>query len=312
MVKEATHWGVIYCPKEGSRKTRKRWENIKRYLETRNVSFDYIQSEGYGSVVRLAAMMVANGYRTIVIVGGDAALNDALNGIMQQGWNALADVTLGIIPNGLGNDFARFWGFDEKNYKQTIDWLLQRRVRLVDVGVCKYVCEEKRGVSYFLDCVNVGLVASIMSIRRKTRSFWGVAMLSYLSSAFLLLFQRMEYKMRISVNEDELQKKIMTVCVGSAHGYGQTPNAVPYNGLLDVSIVSHPELRQLIEGLWLLFSGRFLNYKNVKSYRTRAVRFGALGKAKVSLDGRVMRDQVDSIEISIQQEKLNLIIPSFP
>ena len=44
------------------------------------MDYDYVQSEGFGSVERLAKILANNGYRTIVIVGGDGALNDAING----------------------------------------------------------------------------------------------------------------------------------------------------------------------------------------------------------------------------------------
>ena len=112
-----------------------------------------------------------------------------------------------------------------------------------------------------------------MNIKHKTRRFWGMLTLSHLSSMFLLLFQRMEHKMHFKVNLDDIDKSVMTVCIGSARGYGQTPSGVPYNGLLDVSVVSHPEISQMVEALWMLFRGRFLNHKAVKSYRTKEVDF---------------------------------------
>ena len=64
-------WAVIYCPKEGSTRTHKRWDKIRRYLLAQGIAFDYVQSEGAGSVERLAAMMTRAGYRTILVVGGD-------------------------------------------------------------------------------------------------------------------------------------------------------------------------------------------------------------------------------------------------
>ena len=80
MAIEPTRWGVIYNPKAGSRKAQKRWKEIRDYMESREVQFDYVQSEGFGSVERLSRTMANNGYRTIVVVGGDGALNDAVNG----------------------------------------------------------------------------------------------------------------------------------------------------------------------------------------------------------------------------------------
>ncbi|MEG1580029.1 MAG: diacylglycerol kinase family protein [Bacteroidaceae bacterium] len=310
MVKQSD-WGIIYCPIKNSRSTHKRWQKIKKYLEEENISFDFVQSEGETSVERLSSMLAANGYHTILIVGGDAAVNAAVNGLMNSGID-YTTVALGVIPNGFANDFARFWGYQEKEYKQTITWLRERRIRTIDVGEVHYTVEGKNKIIYFVDCINLGAAASIMNLRKKMHSFWGFRTLSFISSAFLLLFQRMEYKMHLKVNEDDFTKKVMTVCIGSASGYGQTPNAVPYNGLLDVSVVSHPEVAQLLQGLWLLFTGRFLTASNVKSYRTKHVSILATSKARIALDGKVLRElhPITTLEIKVKQEILNFIIPS--
>ena len=106
MAVEPNRWGIIYNPKAGTRKVQKRWDEIRGYIESRGVDFDYVHSEGYGSVERLARTLANNGYRTIVVVGGDGALNDALNGILSSSVENKTDIALGIIPNGIGNDFA--------------------------------------------------------------------------------------------------------------------------------------------------------------------------------------------------------------
>lgn len=306
---EPSRWGLIYCPKDGVHHVHKHWESIRAYLTEKGVQYDFVQSEGTPSVERLAAMLASNGYDTIVIVGGDAALNHALNGILSLGDEIRQKVSLGVIPNGWGNDFAHFWGFDEDDYKSTIDSLIVHRIRKVDVGYCVTERTGEDKPRYFLNCVNVGLVANIMNIKHKTRRFWGLLTLSHLSSVFLLIFQRMEHKMHLKVNQDVIDRKVMTVCVGSARGYGQTPSGVPYNGMLDVSVVAHSEVRQLIEALWMLFQGRFLNHKAVKSYRTRKVEFYDNGKAMVSLDGAVWHEASTPMKIGIHQEWVNFMIP---
>ena len=82
MSAEPEKLGVIYNPKAGTRKVQKRWKEIKEYMDSKGVPYDYVQSEGFGSVERLAGILANNGYRTIVVVGGDGALNDVINGIM--------------------------------------------------------------------------------------------------------------------------------------------------------------------------------------------------------------------------------------
>ena len=115
--------------------------------------------------------------------------------------------------------------------------------------------------------------------------------------------------MHLKVNGEHIRDKIMTVCIGSARGYGLTPSAVPYNGWLDVSVIYRPELLQLMKGLWLLVQGRLLNLKKVvKPYRTRKVKILRAQNAAISLDGRQLYKDCP-LDIRILPEALTLIIP---
>ena len=305
---ESSRWGIIYCPKQGAGRSQKRWEHIQTMLDAQKIAYDFVQSEGPESVERLTRMLCQNGYETLIIMGGDSALNRALNGLLSLGDETRQRVAVGVIPNGRGNDFASFWGFTEDNDEQTINWLGQRRLRKVDVGSIRTEAGQER---YFLNCVNVGLVANIMKLKYKTRRIFGLSALSYFASMFLLLFQRLETRMKLKINEEVIEKKLMTVCVGNARGYGQTPNAVPYNGTLDITVVSHPEMSQLLEGLWMLFTGKFLNHKNVRAYRApSSVRFMDIKNATVSCDGMVLPDYTAPLRISLLPEHIDFIIPS--
>ncbi|MGL5959026.1 MAG: diacylglycerol/lipid kinase family protein [Phocaeicola sp.] len=309
MAVEPNKWGVIYNPKAGSRKTQKRWDEIRSYMESQNIDFDYVQSEGFGSVERLTTTLVNNGYQTIVIVGGDGALNDAVNGIMNASTPDKTNVALGIIPNGIGNDFARYWGIERENYKQSIEWIKKRRIRKIDVGTCRYFDDKKHIFRYFVNALYIGLGARIVQISNGTRRFWGTRTLSFLASLFLLLFQRKLHRTHLRINDEHIRGRIMTVCIGSSRGYGLTPSAVPYNGWLDVSVVQRPDLKELLVGLWMLSRGRLLNLKKVvKPYRTRKVKVLRAQNAIVSLDGRIM-EQHFPLEVCILPEALNFIIP---
>ena len=309
MAVESNRWGIIYNPKAGSRKTQKKWNEIRSYMESRGVLFDYLQSEGYGSVERLARMLANNGYRTIVIVGGDGAINDAINGIMTSSASDKDQIALGIIPNGIGNDFASYWGLEKDNYKEAVDWIINRRLRKIDVGRVSYNEGDLRKTRYFINAMYVGLGARFVWISNGTRRFWGMQWLSYLSSMFLLLFERKLHRIDMKINGEHIQDTIMTVCIGSARGYGLTPSAVPYNGWLDVSVVYRPEFLQLIKGLWLLVNGRLLNLKVVKPYRTHKVKILRAQNAAISLDGRQLYYDDSSLDVRILPEALTLIIP---
>lgn len=307
-----TKWGILYCPRDGFMKNpHKRWERIEKILRNRGVEFDFVQSERARSVERLVMMMINNGYKTIVIVGGDSALNDAINCLMLVEKRVRDSIALGVIPNGMMNDFAHFWNFNEHEIEKTIDSLITRRIRKIDLGCIRYKNSKNENCHrYFLNCVNVGLIAAIMNLRRQTHHIFGSRTLSFVFSFILLIFQRMEYLMDVKINTDKIRRKVMTVCVGNASGYGQTPNAVPYNGLLDVSVVYHPEMTQLMEGIYLFVKGKFLNHRSVHPYRTREVVFNTAQHALVGVDGRLMNGApIGAFTITVEQEVINFIIP---
>lgn len=307
MAVEDTRWGILYCPKGKGSKQR---EKIQRVLDERAVQYDFVQSESSDSVERLVTMLIHNGYKTIIIVGGDSALNDAVNCLMQEEKQIRDSIALGVIPNGVLNDFARYWDFKEGNLEQTVDWLIKHRVRAIDLGCIRY--QNSQGEQchrYFMNCINIGLIADVMNLRRQAHSLLGSRMLSFIVSIFLMIFHRMDYKMHVRINSDEVNRKVMTMCIGSGPGYGQTPNAVPYNGMLDVSMIYHTEILQVFAGLWLLITGRFLNHRAVHPYRTREVWVEEARHALVGADGRLLGSPEGSYRITVEQEVINFLIP---
>lgn len=299
MAVESSRWGILYCPRHSFRASRKHRQKVEAALAMRNVEYDLIQSESSSSVERLVRMLIHNGYKTIVIVGGDSALNDAVNCLMECDLELRRSIALGIIPNGVLNDFAKFWGIRDNEIERAVDIIVSRRVRMVDLGCLRYTAPHGTDCHrYFINCVNVGLIADMMNMRRKWHSL-------------SLIFHRMEYRMHLRINGEDVERKVMNVCVGSGPGYGQTPNAVPYNGMVDVSIVSHAEITQLFHGLWLLFTGRFLNHRHVLPYRTRKVEFLETSRhALVGVDGRLLGKTQGAFTVTCEQEVVNLIIPS--
>ena len=306
---EENRWAILYCPRKGIYRSRRRWERVQKELDAQGVKYDFVQSESTDSVERLMTMLIHNGYQTIIVMGGDTALNDAVNCLMKEEKTVREQVALGVIPNGTLNDFARFWGFDEREDAQTIAWLKKRRVRKVDLGCIEY--EDKQGEQqkrFFLNCINIGLTAVIQNMRRQGRQMLGSKTLAFFYSLLLMVFHRHDYKMRLTIDFEVTERSVMTVCVGNALGYGQTPNAVPYSGMLDVSVVYNPKVKQLLAGLWLLVTGRLLNHKSVHPYRIRKMSAES-GKALICVDGRPAERAVGEYHIHVEPEVINFLIP---
>ncbi len=304
-------WGIIYCPTEGSLRTQRRWMRIQAHLNAVEQPFDFVQSEGPGSVERLAAMLTTNGYHTIIVVGGDAALGDALNGIFSAVVDGAPMPVLGTLPNGLFNDFARYWGLHPSQPETTIDALRGGQVRRVDVGRATITTlAGERFERRFLNCVNVGLAASIIKLRRRNHQlWWGLGLLRELTSALMLLLYRHSARMDFRINGENYRQTVTTLCIGSSTGFGQTPSAVPYNGFLDVSVMHRPPLLQAFTGLALLFNRHFLSQKGVSVWRTQQVELSHIGRVTVSVDGHAVHRRVARLDVDIRREAIGFLIP---
>ena len=299
-------WGIIYCPRIGAVNKIKKWREIRAYLIEKGVAYDYIQSEDYGSVERLARMLADNGYETIVVVGGDGAIQDALNGIMSSANHA--NVSLGIIPNGIANDFAGYWGISSNDYKTAVDYIITGRRRDIDLGCCKYNTEEGEQKRYFANVVNIGLSAKMVEIANKKVRAPYAKYLSYIRSFILLLLHRHSYMMKMRLNNQNVEEEFMMLCIGNATGYGMTPSAVPYNGYLDVSAIKKPKFFGLLQGLQMLYKRKLMNYSLMKPFRTTEITIESVADASCGIDGRVFTPTFP-MKIAIEKEVLSLIIP---
>lgn len=307
---EANRIGVIYSPHSGWDHSQKRWQLIRQYMESKGVLYDFVQSEASGSVERLTKMMCDNGYRTIAVVGGDGALNCAVNAMMQSRDTLPEDFAFAVIPNGIGNDFSRFWGVSTDDYKRVVDGIIARNLRKVDVGCCTYQDDHIPQRRYFLNCINIGLGARLIKTTYDAAYIIGSRRLSIIPALINRIFERKQFAMSMKIETEEIEGKYMSMCIGNCLGYGQTPNSVPYNGMLDISLITRPKWWQLFEGFWLLGKGRFLNYKNVHPYRARQIVVNDVDKALVSLDGIVLPSKEPApMRITIERDVLNFVVP---
>ena len=304
--KNRHRWGIIYCPRIGSLSPRKRWNEIREYLKEKHVEYDCIQSEDYTSLERQATMLADNGYETIVVVGGDGALQDVINGIMVS--ENAGKVALGIIPNGIANDYATYWGLPLHDYKTAIDCIITHRTRGVDVGCCSYSGAEGEEKRYFLNVLNIGLAARVVEIANRRR-FLFAKMASVVSGVFHLLFMRQNYNMRFKLNNQTVEKKFMMLCVGNSRGYGMTPSAVPYNGKLDVSAIKMPEFFGMIQGLHMVYRRRIMNFELMEPFRTTEILIEDVGGARVGIDGRMFYPTFP-MKVTVLPEAVKLIIPT--
>ena len=74
-------WKVIVSSRSGAGKAAKDWPEISNLLKDRGIEFsEYITDHAYHAI-ELAREAVREGYRKLLVVGGDGAVHEVLNGL---------------------------------------------------------------------------------------------------------------------------------------------------------------------------------------------------------------------------------------
>ena len=92
---------IIANPNSGLGRGKKNIEKISRYCIKNGIEHAFHFTERPGHATEITAELTKKGGE-IAVMGGDGSFHEVLNGIVD-----LKNTTLGFIPSGRGNDFAR-------------------------------------------------------------------------------------------------------------------------------------------------------------------------------------------------------------
>jgi len=169
--------------------------------------------------------------RSLVVAGGDGSLHLAVNRLFEKG--RLADVGVGLIPLGTGNDFARGLGVP-LDPAEAAHACLAAGARRLDLATT-----DLGPVMVNASHAGLGAVAAEKSERLKPR----LGPVAYPLGAVLAGVGEGGYQLAVAV-DGEVVSDGPTLMVGIANGPsigGGTelaPGALPDDGLLDVVVVT--------------------------------------------------------------------------
>ena len=273
---------------------------IERLLQS--VGHDVVLTERAGHAAEIAAS--AQGYDTLVAVGGDGTVHEVLNGIMRR---PEADrPTLGLIPTGSGNDTRRTLGIPTDITDATMALISGERRRF-DVGVCNGM--------YFNNSFAAGLDARVTAkaveykSTTKRSGLW-----LYLTALFHVLFNELyPHRVRVSwdgADAEEAELLVIAVTIGPTYGGGFfiTPDAVPDDGLFEVCVIDPLTLGAALVRLPFVIVGKHTRMKPVHMARRTSIVIESDDLMPAQIDGEVLLER--RYEISILPSAVECIVPS--
>ncbi len=224
-----------------------------------------------GNPGELDGVLHRAGGRSIVVAGGDGSLHAVITALHRR--RELAERTLGLIPLGTGNDFARTLDIplDPQDAARA---LLTGAPRSLDL-----IVDELGGV--VVNGVHAG--ASAQASRRGDRwkkrlGPFGIGILGYPIGAALASVKPPFVRLRVEADGEvvsDVDQHVLMVAIGNGASVGGgtelTPDADPGDGRLDVMISYATGPLERFAYVWHLRGGEHPRRDDVKSLRARQV-----------------------------------------
>jgi YegS/Rv2252/BmrU family lipid kinase len=282
-------WLIIVNPNAGIKKGVKDWPLISSLLNSAGIFHLCIHTEHRNHANKLTANFIEEGYRNIAVVGGDGTMNEVVNGIFKQKYISPADITLGMIPVGTGNDWCRTFGipFD---YENAIRILKNGKTFMQDVGKISYFKNQDSVQRFFLNIAGMGYDALVAKKTNISKERGRGGPLTYLYFVFSSLFQYKFIEAIIEIDDHQVFKGEMFsmnvgICKYSGGGMMQVPAAVPDDGLFDVTLIKKTQKWMVIRYANKLYDGTMVNLPFISTYRGKLIRIRSVGKIYLEADG---------------------------
>lgn len=305
---------VILNPYSGRGSGARAKERICRALARAGVSFDLTETTGIGHGIELARQARLDGYRTVVAVGGDGTVSEVMNGLAQATPPGELVGKLGLLPLGSGNDFAATAGC-AMHLEQAAYAIAAGKTRCVDLEYVTLYAGDQTLHRYFDNSMGVGFVASVTLESNKIKRLSGVLLYGLATLRILNSYRPPYMSVAWETANGEtgsLDQKILLVNVGNSPrtggGFYLTPHARLDNGLLDVAIAKAiPPLRVLFL-LPKALLGKHTTDPAVTMLRCRQLLITCPETLPVQLDGEMIAQNAERIEIGIQPGRLEIIV----
>lgn len=302
------NWFIIVNPNAGNGKGKKDWNRISGLLEKNSIVFEAKFTERKGQAIEFAREATANGFRKLVSVGGDGTLNEVVNGIFTQDNCSPQEVSVGMIPVGTGNDWGRMFGIPTM-YEGAVKVLKENKTMPHDIGLISFYNGNIQDKRYFINIAGLGFEALVVrktNIKKdKGRSSRAIYFYNLLSS--LLSYKKIISELTIDGKTNSC--KVFSINVGNGRycggGMRQTPDALPDDGLLDITVIRDMSRIEVIKSLKLLYDGTILSHQLVDGYRSNNLKVTSNQVMFAEADGETLGHT--PVEFSIIPAGINVI-----
>ena len=282
-------WMIIVNPKAGRGYGLRHWPVISNKLNSCGVDFTCVFTEKKFHAVELAVKSVNDGFRKIVVVGGDGSVNEVVNGLFIQKQVPPTDITFAVIPVGTGNDWVRMLGIP-RTYAAAIRSICAERTILQDVGIVSFWESMVQHRRYMANVAGIGFDAMVNRRFNKLKDLGYTSKWLYLISTAAALFSYKSKRFEVAVDGVSFFSRRLfsgAVGVGKYNGGGMIPMpaAVMDDGLLDITLIRRMSLYRFFTNFKRLFNGSIYGFSKVSARQGASISIHSSPPSPIEIDG---------------------------
>lgn len=307
---ESRKWFVIVNPVAGGGRGLDDFPLISKLLREEHIVCEPVFTEHKFHATELTVTAVKEGYRKIIVVGGDGTLHEVVNGLFIQQEVRPDEVLLAVVAVGTGNDWVRTFGISE-HYPDAVRAIREEYSFLQDVGVVSYEEAHFRQNRYFANVAGVGfdafVVRKLTHLQKKGRtSRW-----RYTWCTIRSFFRYKSTGVKVWVDDrlvfnDLLLSVAIGICKYNGGGFQQLPEAVADDGMLDLSLIRPVHFWHILFRFRYLFNGGIYRIRHILKERGSRIRIESSPEVSVEVDGEILGET--PLEFSVESQAVRIVV----
>ena len=301
----------IVNPEAGSGHAQQVWPQLRHWLNEQqllySVHFTQYPHHEYQLAQELAHYLTST--TILVVVGGDGTLHETLNGLHHAG----VQVTIGYIPCGSGNDFARGANIPADPLAALQKITTTTDPTTLDIGV---FYEKTRNITaVFTNNLGIGFDARVVhqTNRAPSKKFLNKVRLgisSYVLSAINAFFRQRAFQLTATIDgKTQTYERAFLVTTTNHPYFGGgvpiMPLAKMNDGKLDLVII---EKKSTLKFIWLFITillpgHRYLSFRNFHHFQANQIDLSTTSSEFGQADGEVLNSDPFNISFTLSKQQ---------
>ena len=285
------------------------WNKVEPILKEKKIDYQVYFTKYQRHAEKLTASITADKQpHTLVVLGGDGTIGEVVSGI-----RCPEKITLGYIPIGSGNDFAR--GLElTRNYEEALEQILHpQHIRKLNLGVTEYENTKRRfavssGFGYDATICQEVCVSRLKRFLNRIK----LGKLAYVGLSISCLIRCTPKKMKITLDDGrvlEFKQTFFATAMNLPYEGGGCkfcPDARPDDDMLDLIVVADVPKLQALLILPTVFTGKHTHLKGVHIYRCKSAELESEIPLVLHMDGETVFPET-AVSMHLEEASVKLI-----